>query len=261
MEAAVFIFSLVDCCGLIFLSVFFVSFCLWHRLASPEHNSPSRGYIVLSNADMFQLLWFWLAKRLAFSDEVLLFCKRVKRRLTQHAVRVNRFINRLRETRRNQHQLAVRCLIKTKINRDRKWRGKVAFFLFQTALASLKETTPIPPRLVLFSTATERQDFTSLINSQASVLLATHTKKEEELRSCWTSGNLNTFRAFSKKLRVVKYLYWAQEGEKLFGTDWLKSVTTCGHWRQSLTRHHGAKNKIYNNKQIYEIFIFIKGLD
>lgn len=161
-------------------------------------------------------------------------------------------------TRRNQHQLAVRCLLKTKINRDRKWRGKVVFFLIQTALASLKETTPIPPRLVLFSTGTERQDFTSLINSPASVLLA-HTKKNYDHVGLVVI--LNTFRAFSKKLRVVKYLYWAQEGEKLFDTDWLKSVTTCGNWRQSLTRHHGAKNKIYNNKQIYEIFIFMKGLD
>lgn len=116
--------------------------------------------------------------------------------------------------------------------------------MFQTALASLKETTPIPPRLVLFSTGTERQDI-----SQVSSTHQPQCYWQKELRSCWTSGHLNTFRAFSKKLRVVKYLYWAKEGEKLFGSDWLKSVTTCGHWRQSLARHHGAKNKIYN-KQI-----------
>lgn len=117
-------------------------------------------------------------------------------------------------------------------------------FSVSNCIASLKGTTPIPPRLVLFSTGTERQDI-SQVSSTHLPQCYWHTHKKE-LRSCWTSGNLNTFCVFSKKQRVVKYLYWAQEGEKSFGIDWLKSVTTCGHWRQSLTRHHGAKNEIPN---------------
>lgn len=93
---------------------------------------------------------------------------------------------------------------------------------------------------ILFRTETERHGLSRVSSTHQRLSLSLY----------WTSGILNAFRAFSKELRVVKYLYWVEKREKLLGIDWLNVVTTCNHWNQSLTCHHGEEKAKICTKQL-----------